>query len=151
MTGRPDLVLLLVVFLLVVAEELGAQGGLLLLTGVDEVDLGADLGREQGDHVVGQWLGRCDHLTLEEQEADDVASGPVEPGAELLGCGTPLHDHLVVGHRRARRQVRGDLDRLELLHVATTATRPALGWAPSPDGAASGSAGRTTRGVATAA
>ena len=75
----------LVLFLVVVLEELGQELGLVLLAGVDQADLGADLGGEQLDHVVGQRLGGRDHLSLQEQEADHVAGRAVELGAEVAG------------------------------------------------------------------
>ena len=43
--------------LLVVVEVLGLELGFLLLAGVDQADVGAQLGREQLDHVVRQGLG----------------------------------------------------------------------------------------------
>ena len=71
------------VLLVLVLEVAGQQLGLLLLAGVDQADVGADLGREELDHVVGQRLGRRDHLALEEQEADDVTGAAVELGPEV--------------------------------------------------------------------
>ena len=63
--------------------------------------VGAELGGEQLDHVVGQRLGGGDHLALEEQEADDVAGRAVELRAELPGRGAALDDDLAVGNRGA--------------------------------------------------
>ncbi len=75
---------------------------LLLLAGVDEADLGADLGGEQLDHVVGERLGGRDHLALLHEEADHVGRGAVQLGAELLGRGGPLDHDLALGDRGVR-------------------------------------------------
>ena len=138
-------VLVLVLFL--VAEELCSQRSLLLLAWVDQPDLGADLGGEEIDHVVGEGLGRGHHLALEKKETHDVAGGPVQARTELLRRGAPLHDHLVVGNRCARRQVGRYLDRLELLHVPTSAPWPPLRRAPSPDRTTASGTLRTAGGV----
>ena len=114
--------------LVVLLEVAGLQLGLLLLAGVDEPDLGTELGREQLDHVVGQRLGGRDHLALEEEEADHVAGRAVELRPELAGGRAPLDDDLAVGHRGVRRRVGRDLGRLELFEVATTAPGPTLRW-----------------------
>ncbi len=82
----------------VVTEQL-AELDLLLLAGLDQQDLGADLGREQLDHVVGERLGGGDHLALLEQEADDVGRGAVQLGTEVLGAGPALDDDLALGDR----------------------------------------------------
>ena len=87
-----------VLLLVLLLEVAGQQLGLLLLARVDEADLGADLGGEELDHVVGQRLGRHDHLALEQQEADDVAGAAVELGPEVAGRRAPLDDDLAVGH-----------------------------------------------------
>ena len=121
--GRSVVVVLLVVL---VVEEAGLERGLLLLAGVDQADPGADLGREQFDHVVAQRLGRRHHLALGEKEADDVAGRAVELRSDLLWRAAPLDDDLVVGNRRGRGHVRRDLDRLELLDVAPPPLRTAL-------------------------
>ena len=71
------------------------QLDLLLLTGIDQPDLGADLGGEQLDHVVGERLRRGDHLALLQQEAHDVGRGAVELGTELLGASTPRSTTIV--------------------------------------------------------
>ncbi len=148
---RGPRLLIVVLFLFLVAEELRSERGLLLLAGVDQSDLRADLSSEEVDHVVGQRLGRRDHFALEQEEAHDVARGAVQTWAELLWRGSPLHDHLVVGNWGARGQVGRDLDRLELFHVAAAATWPALRRAPAPDGTASRRPCGTARGVATGA
>ena len=122
-----------VLLLVVLVEELGQQLGLTLLAGVDQADLGAELGGEQLDHVVGQRLGGRHHLPLQEQEADDVTGRPVELGTEVTGGRAALHDDLGVGHRCRRGRVGGHLGRLELFEVATTATGPALVGAPPSD------------------
>ena len=55
---------------------------LLLLARVDEPDLGADVGGEELDHVVGERLGRRDHLALLHEEPYDVGAGAVQLGTE---------------------------------------------------------------------
>ena len=153
--GRTRTQVLLALFLFLL-EVLGLELGLLLLTGVDETDLRADLGGEQLDHVVAQRLGGGHHLALEEQEPDHVAGGAVELGPELAGRRAPLHDDLEVGHRGVRRRVGGELRRLELLEVATSTAGPALGGPTSPAGTAAqagrrrATAGATTESATTA-
>ena len=85
MTGGALGSVVLVLLVLVVDVEELLELDLLLLAGVDEADLGADLGGEQLDHVVGQRLGRRDHLALLHEEAHDVGRGAVQLGAEVLG------------------------------------------------------------------
>ena len=126
----------------------GAERRLLLLAGVNQSDLCADLGSEQGNHVVCERLGRGHHLALKQEEANYVAGRAIKARAELLGRGAPLDDHFMVWYGRARGQVRRDLYRLELLHVATPASRPALGGPASSDRAASSRSGWATWGVA---
>ena len=161
---RPGTQLRLVLFLVVVVEELGQQLGLALLARVDQAHLGAELGREQLDHVVGQRLGGRDHLPLEEQEADDVAGRTVQLGAEVAGGRAALDDDLVLGHRRRGRRVGGEGGRLQLFEVPTTPTGATLvGTATSDTGtatstgtaagaswAATGTAAGTASSVATA-
>ena len=118
-----------VVLFVLFFEEPGQQLGFLLLAGVDQAHLGADLSREEFDHVVGQRLGRHHHLPLQQQEADDVTGAPVQLGAEVASGGTALDDDLAVGHRGRGRLVRRELCRLELFEVAPTAPGPALGRA----------------------
>ena len=86
--GRPGPEVLLALFLYVF-EVLGLELGFLLLARVDQADLGADLGGEELDHVVAQRLGGGDHLSLEEEEADDVAGRAVELGPELARRACP--------------------------------------------------------------
>ena len=112
--------------LLVLLEVAGEQLGLLLLAGVDQAHVGADLGREQLDHVVGQRLGGRDHLALQEQEAHDVPGAAVELGPEVAGRRTALDDDLALGHRRRRGLVGGQLRRLELLEVPAPPSGAAL-------------------------
>ncbi len=90
------------VLFVLVLEVAGQQLGLLLLAGVDQAHVGADLGGEELDHVVGQRLGRHDHLALEEQEAHDVAGTAVQLGPEVAGGRAPLDDDLALGHRGGR-------------------------------------------------
>ena len=106
---------------------------LLLLAGIDEADLGAELGGEQLDHVVGERLGGRDHLALLHEEADDVGRGAVQLGADVLRGGGPLDDDLALGDRRVVRREAGGLDGLQLVAVATTTTTAALRWAATAD------------------
>src|SRR5690606_29299036 len=96
----------------------------------------------------GEGLRGRDHLALLEQEAHDVGGGPVQLGAELLGRGAPLDDHLARRHRSAGRRVGGQVHRLEVLGAATPPAPPPLWWATSATtaGGAAGTAegGRTT-------
>ena len=128
-TGRagPLVGLVLLVLLLEVA---GQQLGLLLLAGVDQAHVGADLGREELDHVVGQRLRRHDHLALQQQEAHDVTGAAVELGPEVAGRRAALDDDLALGDGCRRGLVRGELRRLELFEVAPAPAGPALGRPP---------------------
>ena len=132
------------VFLLEVARQ---QLGFLLFTGVDQADVGADLGGEELDHVVGQRLRRHDHLALEHEEPHDVTRAAVQLGPEIARRRSAFDDDLAVGHRCRRRLVAGELCRLELLEVAPATAGAALGWTPSGQPAAPGGR-RCTRGSA---
>ena len=68
----------------VVVVEQRLELDLLLLAGLDEQDVGADLEREQLDLLVGERHGRGDHLALLQQEAHDVGGGAVQLRRELL-------------------------------------------------------------------
>ena len=135
--GRPRALVgvLFFVFFLEVARQ---QLGFLLLAGVDQADLGADLGREELDHVVGQRLRRHDHFALEHEEADDVAGAAVQLGPEIARRRAALDDDLAVGHGRRRRLVAGELGRLELFEVAPAPAGAPLRRAPSGQSAATG-------------
>ena len=109
--------------LVVFVEELREQLGFFLLTRVDEVDLGADFGGVELDHVVREALDGGDDLALEEQEANDVRGAAVELGSDVLRRRAALDDDLAVGHRRAARLPRGHLGRLELFDVAAASAR----------------------------
>ena len=61
----------LVLFLVVVAEH-RLQLELGLLAGLDEQDLGAELLRDELDHLVGERLRAGDHLARVEQDAHEV-------------------------------------------------------------------------------
>ena len=112
----------------------------LLLARVDETNLGADLGREQLDHVVAD--SDCVAVTISpclHEEADDVGRGAVDLGTEVEGGGGALdHDDLALGDRCVLRACTlGSVHRLELFtHPATTtplATRRApTGLRPGP-------------------
>ncbi len=132
------------VFLLLVLEVARQELGLLLLARVDQPDVGADLGREELDHVVGQRLRGHHHLALEQQETHDVTGAAVELRPEVARRGAPLDDDLAVGNRRGRGLVGGELGRLELLDVAPASTGPALGRPPTRHPAAT-SSGRCAR------
>ena len=134
-------VLLFVLFLEVARQQLG----FLLLAGVDQADVGADLGGEELDHVVGQRLRRHDHFTLEHEEADDVACAAVQLGPEVACRRSAFDDDLAVGHRGGRRLVAGELRRLELFEVAPAPTGATLRRAPSGQTAATGGGRRTRR------
>ena len=140
-----------------VFEVLGLELGLLLLAGIDQADLGADLGREQLDHVVAQRLGGRHHLALEEEEADDVAGRPVELRARARVAVLPRSMMTSKsGTGRIRRRVGGGLGRLELLEVATPTARaplrgPAAAAGPAAQSRGRRSAARPTAAEATAA
>ena len=90
---------------------------------------------EQLDHLVGERLGRRDHLALLEQEPDDVGRGAVQPRAEVLRRRAPFDDDDPLGHRRGGRRVGRDVHRLELFAVAATpalATRAGAAGPPRP-------------------
>ena len=100
MTGGRQLLRVRVVVVVVVEEGLELQ--LLLLAGLDEEHVGAELEGEQLDLLVGQRHGGRDHLAVLEQEAHDVGRRAVQLGAELLGRGAPLDDDRALGHGRVR-------------------------------------------------
>ncbi len=127
-----------VLFFVFLLEVAGQQLGFLLLAGIDQSHFGADLGREQLDHVVGQRLRRHDHLALQHQEAHDVAGAAVQLGAEIAGRRAALDDDLTFGHGRRRRLIAGELCRLELFEIAPASTGPPLRWAPTGQSAATG-------------
>ena len=116
-TGRPRLL----VDLVVAVVEQRLELDLLLLTGVDEHDVGADLEGEQLHLVVRQRHRRGDHLAVVEQEADDVGGRAVELRAELLRRDPALDHDGALGHRRVAARV-GRVLRLQFLTVTTTTT-----------------------------
>ena len=77
--------LVLFVLLVLLVEVAGQELRFLLLAGVDQAHVGTDLGGEQLDHVVGQRLGRHDHLALQQQEADDVTGAAIQLRTEVAG------------------------------------------------------------------
>ena len=144
--GRPRPEVLLALFFIVL-EVLRLELSLLLLTRVDEADARPELGGEQLDHVVGERLGGRDHLTLQEEEPDDVAGGAVELGAELTRRRAPLHDHFEVGDGGVRGCVGGELRGLELFEVPS----PSAGAVGRLTATSPGTAARTGRGWPTGA
>ena len=115
---------LLVLVVAVVEQRL--QLHLLLLAGVDQQQVGADLEREQLHLLVGQGHRGGDHLAVVEQEADDVGGGAVQLGRELLGRHAALDDDRALGDGASlRRVVARDL-RLQLVEVATATAALAL-------------------------
>ncbi len=122
---------ILLTLLVLVLEVLGLQLGLLLLTGIDQTDLGTELGGEELDHVVGERLRGRDHLALKEQEPDDVACGAVQLRSQLTRREPTFDYDLAVGNRGVGRRVRGELSGLELLEVAAAPARSAKRRTPS--------------------
>ena len=104
MTGGRGALRVGIVVVVVVEQRL--QLDLLLLAGIDEQEVGADLEREQLHLLVGERHGRGDHLALLQQEAHDVGGGAVQLGRELLRRRAPLDDDRALGHRRVGRRVR---------------------------------------------
>ena len=134
----------LLVLLVVAVVEEGLEADLLLLAGLDEHDVGADLQGEQLHLLVREVHRRGDHLAVVEQEADDVRRRAVQLRPELLGRDTALDDDRALRHRRVAARVVGVL-RLQLLTVATTATAAATPWwAALPGRTAWAATGRTT-------
>ena len=95
---------------------------LLLLAGIDQLDLGADLVGEELDHLVAQRLGGRDHLAVLQQEADDVGRRAVQLRAELLGRRATLETMMPSGTGRVARRVGRQVHRLQLFAAATTTT-----------------------------
>ncbi len=135
------------VLLVLVLEIPGQQLRLLLLARVDQAHVCPDLCGEELDHVVGQGLGRHDHLALQEEESHDVPGAPIELGAEVACGRAPLDDDLALGHRGRRGLVGRELRRLELLEIATAPSGATLRGAPSGH-ATTSTRGRTARGRA---
>jgi hypothetical protein len=131
----------LVVVVAVVEQRL--QLDFLLLTGIDQEQLGAELEREQLHVLVAERHGRGDHLAVLQQELDDVGRGAVELRPELLGRHATLDDDGALGHRGVVRGVALRL-RLQLVAVATTTTLAAVRWAALSARATTGTATRTT-------
>ena len=130
--------------LVVAVVEQRLEADLLLLAGLDEHDVGADLEGEQLHLLVREVHRRRDHLAVVEQEADDVGRRAVQLRAELLGRHAALDDDGALGHRRVAARVVREL-RLQLLAVATTTPAATTArWAPLTGRATAGTA-RTTR------
>ena len=123
---------------------------LLFLTRLDELDLCADLGGEQFEHVVGQRLCRRDHLALLQQVAHDIGRGAVELGTDVLRGRQALDDDHALRNGRVGRAVGRQVERLELFaHPATTALAPWLLMLTT--GAATGRTGTAPGGSGTGA
>ncbi len=88
----------------------GLELDLLLLAGLDEQDLGADLEREQLHLLVGERHGGRDHLAVLQQEAHDVGRGAVQLRPELLRRRAALDDDRALGHGRVGRRVASAID-----------------------------------------
>ena len=108
------------VVIIVVVEQL-LELELLLLSGLDEQEVRADLEREQLHLLVGERHGRGHHLALLQQEAHDVGGRAVQLRRELLRARAALDDDRALGYRRVGRRVRRRGLRLQLLHVPATA------------------------------
>ena len=121
------------VVVIVVVEQL-LELELLLLSGLDEQEVRADLEREQLHLLVGERHGRGHHRALLQQVAHDVGGGAVQLRSELLRARAALDDDRALGHRRVGRRVRRRGLRLQLLHVPATAAlcRPRLATLTRP-------------------
>ena len=124
MTGGTPFLQRLVVVVAVVEHRL--QLDLLLLTGLDQQQVGADLEREQFHLLVGERHRGRDHLAVLQQEADDVGRGAVQLRSELLGRHAALDDDRALGHGRVAGRVVGVVRRLQLVEVATTTSTALL-------------------------
>ena len=121
--------------LVVAVVEHRLQLDLLLLTGIDEQQLGADLEGEQLHLLVGERHRRRHHLAVVEQESHDVGRGAVQLGSELLRRHSAFDDDRAFWHGRVARRVRGVL-RLQFVLVATTTAATAAArrtTLPAPD------------------
>ena len=137
--GWPRLLGLLVLVVAVVEQRL--QLHLLVLAGLDEQDVSADLEGEQLHLLVGEGGGGSDHVTVVEQEAHHIGGRAVELRPVLLRRHAALDDHGSFGNRGVARRVAGVL-RLQLFAVATaTATASAPGWATTTTRAGAPAAG----------
>ena len=134
---RPRLQQRLVVVVAVVEQRL--QLDLLLLAGVDQQQIDAELERVELHVLVGQRHRHREHLAVLQQELDDVAGRAVQLGTELLGRHTALDDDRALGYWRVGRGV-ALLLRLQLVAIATTTPLAPSGWAAL-------SAGTTTTGA----
>ena len=127
---------------------------LLLLTGIDHADLGAQLGGKQFDHVVGQRLGSGHHLALLHEEPDDIGRRAVHLRTQVQrGAGT-FDDDLALGHCGVIWRVGRHVHRLEFFATATTtalasrratATRATAGTTGTATRATAGTTGTATR------
>ncbi len=145
------------IVVIVVVEQL-LELELLLLAGLDEEEVRADLEREQLHLLVGERHRGRDHRALLQQVADDVGRGAVQLGSELLRACASLDDDRALRHRCVGRRVGRRRLRLQLLEVAATTTLgrtslPALAGAASLPGTTrttrtAGAAARTASGTA---
>ena len=139
---RARLLALLVDVVVVVEHRLELE--LLLLAGLDQEDVSAELEREQLHLLVGQRHGRRDHLAVLQQEAHDVGRGPVQLRRELLGRDALLDDDRAVGHRGIGRGVARHELRLQLLGVPAATTLRLARGAALPTRARAATAGTAT-------
>ena len=141
---------LLLIVVIAVVEE-GLQLEFLLLTGVDEQKVRADIEGEQLHVIVGKGLRSRDHLAVVQQELDHVRSRPAELRGELLSGHAALDDDRSLGNRGAPIGERQVL-RLELVLVAATtptATTRRTALSARAPGTATGTTPRRTTGTAT--
>ncbi len=140
---------LLLIVVIAVVEE-GLQLEFLLLTGVDEQKVRADIEGEQLHVIVGEGLRSRDHLAVVQQELDHVRSRPAELRGELLSGHAALDDDRSLGNRGAPIGERQVL-RLELVLVAATtptATTRRTALSAGAPGTAAGTTPRRTTGTA---
>ena len=145
---RPRPQQLVPVLVVLFGEVPGLELGFFLLARLDQAHVGADLGREQLDHVVRERHRGGDHLALSEQEAHHVGRAAVEPRGQLLSRRTTLDDDLALGHRRVRRDVGRGCLRLQFFAAALPAPRAPVTARTSPRRAPWATAGAACAGPA---
>ena len=90
-----------VLFIVGVVKQL-LQLDFFLLARFYKQNIGADLEREEFHLLVGKSHGRGDHLTVIQQETQDVGRGAVQLGTELLRRDAALDDNFAFGDRDVR-------------------------------------------------